>query len=97
ATFQLVPLRWPLKTGIMTGIIGAAGGIGGFYLPVILGIAKEETGTYHLGFACFALLATTALGLVLAMRRHWLPWSQHAVVAPAVVSSALQSATAMSD
>ncbi|MBU2851497.1 NarK/NasA family nitrate transporter [Acidithiobacillus ferrivorans] len=98
ATFQLVPLRWPLKTGIMTGIIGAAGGIGGFYLPVILGIAKEETGTYHLGFACFALLATTALGLVLAMRRHWLPWARHEVAAPdAAVSPTLQSAAAISD
>ncbi|MEB8537463.1 MFS transporter [Acidithiobacillus ferriphilus] len=98
ATFQLVPLRWPLKTGIMTGIIGAAGGIGGFYLPVILGIAKEETGTYHLGFACFALLATTALGLVLAMRRHWLPWARHEVAAPDAVSPpALQNAAAISE
>ncbi|MHB1322395.1 MAG: MFS transporter, partial [Acidithiobacillus ferrivorans] len=97
ATFQLVPLRWPLKTGIMTGIIGAAGGIGGFYLPVILGIAKEETGTYHLGFACFALLATTALGLVLAMRRHWLPWARHEVAAPDAISPTLQSAAAISD
>jgi NNP family nitrate/nitrite transporter-like MFS transporter len=30
ATFQLVPHRWKGKTGVMTGIIGAAGGIGGF-------------------------------------------------------------------
>ncbi|MEY2334112.1 MFS transporter [Acidithiobacillus ferrianus] len=99
ATFQLVPLRWPLKTGIMTGIIGAAGGIGGFYLPVILGIAKEETGTYHLGFAGFAFLTTMALGLVLAMRRHWLPWSRHHAVAAAEASgnSPLQRVSAMSE
>ncbi|MDE0853727.1 MAG: MFS transporter, partial [Nevskia sp.] len=37
STFQLVPHRWKGKTGVMTGIIGAAGGIGGFYLPVIMG------------------------------------------------------------
>ncbi|MHB8252284.1 MAG: MFS transporter [Acidiferrobacter sp.] len=86
ATFQLVPLRWPAKTGVMTGIIGAAGGIGGFYLSVILGIAKEDTGTYHSGFACFALLATMALGLVLAMHRHWLPWSRHASVSVQAVA-----------
>src|SRR6266702_1018113 len=40
ATFQLVPQRWKGKTGLMSGIVGAAGGIGGFYLPVIMGIAK---------------------------------------------------------
>lgn len=83
ATFQLVPLRWPLKTGIMTGIIGAAGGIGGFYLPVILGITKEQTGSYQSGFAFFAALAGIALVLVVVMRRHWLPWSHHAVIAAA--------------
>ena len=42
ATFQLVPHRWAGKTGLMTGIIGAAGGIGGFYLPVIMGMARES-------------------------------------------------------
>ena len=51
ATFQLVPHRWKGRTGVMTGIIGAAGGIGGFYLPVIMGMARESTGSYQLGFA----------------------------------------------
>ncbi len=76
ATFQLVPLRWPEKTGLMTGIVGAAGGVGGFYLPVILGIAKEQTGSYHWGFGIFAVLSATALLLVSALRRHWLPWAR---------------------
>ncbi len=61
ATFQLVPHRWKGKTGVMTGIIGAAGGIGGFYLPVIMGMAKESTGSYQLGFATFGVLAGLAL------------------------------------
>ncbi|MBP0596201.1 NarK/NasA family nitrate transporter, partial [Paraburkholderia sp. LEh10] len=51
ATFQLVPQRWKGKTGLMSGIVGAAGGIGGFYLPVIMGMAKESTGSYQMGFA----------------------------------------------
>lgn len=88
ATFQLVPLRWPEKTGIMTGIIGAAGGIGGFYLPVILGIAKQETGTYHLGFAFFAVLSGIALGLVIVRRQAWLKWSHHGTIAAATGQSA---------
>ena len=75
ATFQLVPHRWVGKTGLMTGIIGAAGGIGGFYLPVIMGIAKESTGSYRMGFITFALLATAAFGLVLALRSQWLKWA----------------------
>ncbi len=94
ATFQLVPLRWPAKTGIMTGIIGAAGGIGGFYLPVILGITKEETGSYHMGFAFFAVLSSMALGLVILLRQQWLAWSHHATMAVANAQgpSSLQSA-----
>ncbi|MDD3761391.1 MAG: MFS transporter [Acidithiobacillus sp.] len=76
ATFQLVPLRWPEKTGLMTGIIGAAGGIGGFYLPVILGIAKEDTGSYHWGFGIFAGLSATALLLIVGLRRQWQTWAK---------------------
>ena len=75
ATFQLVPHRWRGKTGVMTGIIGAAGGIGGFYLPVIMGIAKESTGSYQLGFATFGLLAALAFMLVGALHQQWLTWS----------------------
>lgn len=75
ATFQLVPHRWRGKTGVMTGIIGAAGGIGGFYLPVIMGIAKESTGSYQLGFATFGVLATIAFVLLGVLHRQWLSWS----------------------
>jgi NNP family nitrate/nitrite transporter-like MFS transporter len=86
ATFQLVPHRWTGKTGLMTGIIGAAGGIGGFYLPVIMGLAKESTGSYQTGFATFGVIAAVALGLVALLRHEWLEWAtQNAVatVAPA--------------
>lgn len=75
ATFQLVPHRWKAKTGLMTGIIGAAGGIGGFYLPVVMGIAKESTGSYQLGFTTFGILAATAFALVVVLHRQWLAWS----------------------
>jgi len=75
ATFQLVPQRWMGRTGIMTGLIGAAGGIGGFYLPVVMGLAKETTGSYQLGFGVFAVLASLALGLVAALHKRWLAWA----------------------
>lgn len=75
ATFQLVPQRWVGKTGLMTGIIGAAGGIGGFYLPVIMGLARQGTGSYQVGFGTFGALALAALMLVAGLRRAWLGWA----------------------
>jgi MFS transporter, NNP family, nitrate/nitrite transporter len=75
ATFQLVPQRWKGKTGVMTGIIGAAGGIGGFYLPVIMGITKESTGSYQLGFVTFAFIAAVAFALLATRHRQWLEWA----------------------
>jgi NNP family nitrate/nitrite transporter-like MFS transporter len=92
ATFQLVPHRWKGKTGIMTGIIGAAGGIGGFYLPVVMGIARESTGSYQLGFATFGVLAALAFVLVLTLQRQWLTWAL-----PSATSVAMDGAVAIAD
>ncbi|PYO38804.1 MAG: MFS transporter [Gemmatimonadetes bacterium] len=75
ATFQLVPHRWKGRTGVMTGIIGAAGGIGGFYLPVVMGIARESTGSYQLGFVTFGALAALAFVLVATLLQKWLAWA----------------------
>ena len=85
ATFQLVPQRWQGKTGLMSGIVGAAGGIGGFYLPVIMGIAKESTGSYQMGFATFGALAALAFVLVAALRTHWMSWALPTEVAGGAV------------
>ena len=59
----------------MTGIIGAAGGTGAFYLPVIMGIVKESTGSYQLGFTTFGTLALAAFVFVAALHHQWLEWS----------------------
>lgn len=88
STFQLVPHRWQGKTGLMTGIIGAAGGIGGFYLPVIMGIAKESTGSYQMGFATFGGISLLALVLVVTLRQKWLVW---AAVEPEIGGSELEA------
>jgi len=56
AVFQLVPLRFPREIGVATGIVGAAGGLGGFLLPTALGAAKQATGSFGVGFLGFALL-----------------------------------------
>jgi MFS transporter, NNP family, nitrate/nitrite transporter len=88
ATFQLVPLRWKGRTGLMTGMIGAAGGIGGFYLPVALGIARQSTGSYQSGFALFGALPTVACLLLLSSQRRWRVWALPRGAAAARVGAA---------
>ena len=76
AVFQLVPQRFARNVGIVTGLVGATGGVGGFYLAASLGWAKQLTGGYGAGlavFACLALIALAALTVVSARwRRTWL-------------------------
>src|SRR5262245_8111711 len=60
AVFQLVPQRFRKEIGVMTGLVGMAGGIGGFYLASSLGLSKQYSGSYQLGFLVFAALAALA-------------------------------------
>src|SRR5262249_59031322 len=61
SVFQLVPQRFPDRVGIMTGVIGAAGGLGGFLLPSLLGSIKDNTGSFGMGFSILAGLALAGL------------------------------------
>jgi NNP family nitrate/nitrite transporter-like MFS transporter len=71
AVFQLVPQRFRAEIGVMTGLVGMAGGIGGFYLASSLGFAKQLTGSYGAGFLIFAGLALVALTGLTAVKRKW--------------------------
>jgi len=88
ATFQLVPHRWKGKTGLLSGVIGAAGGIGGFYLPVVMGIAKENTGSYQMGFATFGAISACACVAILVLRAQWLVWAHPAAAASELAHAA---------
>ncbi len=69
--FQVVSDRYPKQIGLASGIIGAAGGFGGFLLPVWLGLLKDMTGTFAAGLWLFAALSLTAAGSVaVALRRE---------------------------
>ncbi len=57
--FKLVPQYFPQQTGTVTGLVGAAGGLGGFFPPILLAILKDFTGSYALGFVIFSLFALT--------------------------------------
>jgi NNP family nitrate/nitrite transporter-like MFS transporter len=74
AVFKLVPTEFPHDAGAAAGIVGAAGGLGGFFPPLFMGIIKDATGAYTWGFV--GLLVFTALSLVLAV---WLLRSAPAV------------------
>lgn len=71
SVFQLVPQRFATSVGIMTGIIGAAGGFGGFLLPSLLGFVKDKTGSFGIGFAVLTLLMLTGVTALLALQRYW--------------------------
>jgi len=71
AVFQLVPQRFQAEIGVMTGLVGMAGGIGGFYLASSLGFAKQLTGSFSPGFLIFAGLALLALAGLTAVKRGW--------------------------
>jgi NNP family nitrate/nitrite transporter-like MFS transporter len=71
AVFQLVPQRFKEEMGVMTGMVGFAGGVGGFYLASSLGLAKQITGSPQLGFLIFAGLALVALAGISGVRGKW--------------------------
>lgn len=58
--FQVVSGRFPKQIGLASGVIGAAGGLGGFCLPLVLGGLKDVTGTYATGFLVIAAGAVAA-------------------------------------
>ena len=71
AVFQLVPQRFASEIGVMTGLVGMAGGVGGFYLASSLGLAKQYTGSFSSGFLIFAALAVVALGGLTLVKGKW--------------------------
>jgi len=83
AVFQLVPQRFPERIGLVTGIVGAAGGLGGFFLPTLLGMAKDYIGSYRTGLlVCVGLFVMGTIVLLELGAR----WSQR--WAPAAVDRA---------
>ena len=71
AVFQVVPQRFPASVGPMTGLVGAAGGLGGFLLPFALGSLQGSTGTFAAGFLVFAAAAGLASFAASRRQRAW--------------------------
>lgn len=71
AIFQMAPQRFPADIELTTGIVGAAGGLGGFFLPSAIGALKDFFGSYGYGVLCFALLVLVAAVLLLEFGVRW--------------------------
>ena len=80
AVFQLVPQRFADRMGLITGVVGAAGGLGGFFLPSMLGAAKDATGTYGLGLLVLAVAFFVGALVLLQLGSLWTTsWQPQAV------------------
>ncbi len=80
--FQIVPSRFREEIGIATGLIGAAGGLGGFILPILFGFGREAMGSEATGFIALGF-AAMAFAVVLRVRREWCAsWTRVPNIAP---------------
>jgi len=71
AVFQLLPQRFRREIGAMTGLVGAAGGLGGFFLAKTLAYSKGATGAFTDGFLFFGLLALFGLVGLIVVKTRW--------------------------
>jgi MFS transporter, NNP family, nitrate/nitrite transporter len=80
AVFQLVPQRFPERIGLVTGIVGAAGGLGGFFLPSVLGAVRDHSGSYAPGLVLFTTAFVGGTFVLLELGNRWSTrWSETAV------------------
>ncbi len=71
SVFQLLPQRFGKELGLMTGLVGAGGGLGAFLLATALGWSKGATGSYSLGLTVFAGLCVIALAGLTLVKKRW--------------------------
>lgn len=70
AVFKLVPEYFPTTVGSVTGVVGAAGGLGGFFPPLLLGAIKQQTGSFMLGFVVLSAFCVGCLVVLLLTQRN---------------------------
>ncbi|SPL92644.1 Nitrate/nitrite transporter [[Actinomadura] parvosata subsp. kistnae] len=49
------------RVGTVTGLVGAAGGLGGYFPPLVMGVVYAATGAYTVGYVLLAVTAAVAL------------------------------------
>lgn len=71
SVFQLVPQRFGKDIGIMTGLIGAAGGLGGSALIKTFGWSQGAYEGYSAGFLIFAGFVLLAISGISLVKTRW--------------------------
>ncbi|MFN8657393.1 MAG: MFS transporter [Candidatus Obscuribacterales bacterium] len=66
AVFRIVPEIFPKHVATVSGLVGAFGGLGGFFPPLLLGASKQYFGVI---WPCFALLSLLSFLLLIANQR----------------------------
>ena len=73
--FQVVSCRFRGTMGTASGLIGAAGGLGGFLLPTVFGWLKDLTGAFSSGFMAFGIVSgLAAVSVMIVQRSTSLKW-----------------------
>ena len=86
AVFKLVAQWFPERVGAVTGVVGAAGGLGGFFPPLVMGSVQSLTGSYFLGFALMAVVALACLAVLRALDRPGPRHDERPATAPRIAS-----------
>ncbi len=73
AVFKMVPEYFPQSVGSVTGLVGAAGGLGGFFPPLVLGAIQQSTGGFTWGFVFLAAFALSCLIVSRAVKVRAMP------------------------
>lgn len=71
SVFQLVPQRFGKDIGVMTGLIGMAGGLGGTALIKTFGWSQGAFDGYTAGFVIFAVMTMIALSGISLVKTRW--------------------------
>jgi MFS transporter, NNP family, nitrate/nitrite transporter len=83
AVFKMVPTYFPETKGAVTGIVGAAGGLGGFFPPLVMGVVKDASGDYVMGFVLLVAFAWLCAGQALAVKEPRAVGAEEAPARPA--------------
>jgi NNP family nitrate/nitrite transporter-like MFS transporter len=71
AVFALVAqVTPPERVGSVTGVVGAAGGLGGFVPPLLMGAVYGRNGSYGIGLVLLSVVAAGALLFTMTAVRH---------------------------
>jgi len=68
AVFKMVGEEFPENVGAVTGVVGAAGGLGGFFPPIVIATVKATTGSYTLGFLLLSATAVVCIAILTLTR-----------------------------